>query len=76
MTAMHPSTQSSPLKNPISASSNSPPEAAKRFLEYVDASPTPFHATATSARMLEEAGFVKLKEDQVWDGNVEAGGKY
>lgn len=52
------------------------PELARRFLQYSDRSPTPFHAVATSARMLEQAGFRKLREADVWDGAVERGGKY
>ena len=49
---------------------------AGKFLKYSDASPTPFHAVATSSAMLEEAGFKKLSESDVWDGGVEKGGKY
>ncbi|WFD25419.1 aspartyl aminopeptidase [Malassezia nana] len=43
------------------------PAAAQRFLKYVEASPTPFHATASSVAMLEHAGFVQLHEHQSWD---------
>ncbi|PWN99913.1 putative aspartyl aminopeptidase [Tilletiopsis washingtonensis] len=50
--------------------------AARRFLQYVDASPTPFHATATTAAALEAAGFERLQEQQLWDGKVRKGGKY
>ena len=35
--------------------------AARRFLEYVDASPTPFHAVATTSAMLDAAGFERVK---------------
>ncbi|KAE8217579.1 hypothetical protein CF319_g8361 [Tilletia indica] len=54
----------------------SPPPAALRFLRYVDASPTPFHATAVSARMLQEAGFERLRESEPWEGKVKKGGRY
>ena len=43
-----------------------------RFLAYLDASPSPFHAARTAARHLEEAGFTALDEraapDQVGAG--------
>ncbi|CAD6927979.1 unnamed protein product [Tilletia controversa] len=54
----------------------SPPPAALRFLRYVDASPTPFHATAVSARMLQDAGFERLRESEPWEGKVKKGGRY
>ena len=52
------------------------PSAALRFIKYVEASPSPFHAAATSAAVLEKAGFTKLHESQPWDGRVHRGGKY
>ncbi|PWN51979.1 putative aspartyl aminopeptidase [Violaceomyces palustris] len=77
MTAMHPSTNDKPQVSLTSGPSLSDDiAAARRFLKYVDASPTPFHATANTASMLEEAGFIRLKEQQAWDGQVERGGKY
>lgn len=36
------------------------PEAANKFLEFVNASPTPFHAVQNAALRLENAGFVKV----------------
>lgn len=36
------------------------PEAAKRFLAFINASPTPFHAVQNAAVRLEEAGFRKV----------------
>ncbi|KAG5644080.1 hypothetical protein DXG03_009170 [Asterophora parasitica] len=52
------------------------PEAALRFLKYVNASPTPFHAVENAAVRLEKAGFTKLQEKDNWEENVKAGGKY
>ncbi|WFD29474.1 aspartyl aminopeptidase [Malassezia sp. CBS 17886] len=52
------------------------PSAALRFLKYVEASPSPFHAVATSVGLLEKAGFVKLREQDAWEKSVEPGGKY
>jgi aspartyl aminopeptidase len=77
MTAMHPSMLSNLAPGAAGrAASKEGPEMALKFLEYSDASPTPFHAVATSVKMLEEAGFTRLTESAVWDGGVEKGGKY
>lgn len=37
------------------------PEAATRFLTFVNASPTPFHAVAVAGLKLETAGFIKVR---------------
>lgn len=52
------------------------PAAARRFLQFVDASPTPFHATASCVAMLENAGFRKLHEHQSWNEKLYVGGRY
>jgi aspartyl aminopeptidase len=39
---------------------SSSPEAATRFLKFVNASPTPFHAVFNAALRLEKAGFQKV----------------
>jgi aspartyl aminopeptidase len=36
------------------------PEAATRFLKFVNASPTPFHAVQNASVHLEKAGFLKV----------------
>jgi aspartyl aminopeptidase len=36
------------------------PETATRFLQFVNASPTPFHAVHNAALLLEKAGFRKV----------------
>lgn len=46
-------------------SSAAGPEAANRFLTFVNASPTPFHAVRNASLRLEKAGFVK-----VWHGGL------
>ena len=44
------------------------------LLGFLDASPTPFHATLNMAKMLENAGFIKLDERQKW--SLKKGEKY
>ncbi|KAI0321826.1 aspartyl aminopeptidase [Amylostereum chailletii] len=51
------------------------PEAATRFLQFVNASPTPFHAVQNSALRLEKAGFRKIREKENWEKNLTAGDK-
>ncbi|HKX70045.1 MAG TPA: hypothetical protein VJM75_02405, partial [Acidimicrobiales bacterium] len=43
-------------------------DVARRLLGFCDASPSPYHACATAAAMLGEAGFTRLAEDAVWPG--------
>jgi aspartyl aminopeptidase len=46
-----------------------PPDAddvADGLAGYLDASPTPFHATAAAAALLDDAGFVRLDETASW----------
>jgi len=45
-----------------------------KVLGFLDASPTPFHATANISAMLSNAGFIKLIESEKW--NLEKGKKY
>lgn len=49
---------------------------AKEFLSFDDASPSPYHATATIASMLDKAGFERLKESEKWNCTLKAGGRY
>jgi aspartyl aminopeptidase len=48
--------------------------AARRLLAFCDAAPSPYHACATAAAMLTEAGFTRLGEDAAWPG--EPGGRF
>ena len=54
----------------------SPPDldAARRLLAFCDAAPSPYHACATAAAMLTEAGFTRLGEDAAWP--AEPGGRF
>jgi len=44
------------------------------LLGFIDASPTPFHATLNMSMMFENAGFIKLNEIDKWD--LKIGEKY
>jgi aspartyl aminopeptidase len=68
------------------------PQTANRFLAFVNASPTPFHAVANAAVLLENAGFrkvsswhlmgphlprlIQIREKDEWENNLSPGGKY
>lgn len=41
-------------------------DTARRLLAFCDASPSPFHACATAASALNDAGFTRLAEDASW----------
>lgn len=47
---------------------------AQDLLDFIDASPSPWHVAATVARRLEAAGFQALREDERWQ--LAPGGKY
>ena len=49
-------------------------ELIQGLLDFLNASPTPFHATASLAMRLEAAGYRHLDERAPW--HVEAGGRY
>ncbi|OAX42203.1 peptidase M18, aminopeptidase I [Rhizopogon vinicolor AM-OR11-026] len=51
-------------------------EAAKRFLGFVNASPTPFHAVHNASARLEASGFKKIREADDWDKILQPQGKY
>lgn len=44
------------------------------LIEFLSASPTPFHAVQTMASQLRDAGFTELTETDSWD--LQAGGRY
>ncbi len=49
-------------------------ELTQGLIDFLKASPTPFHATATLAQRLEAAGYQPLDERQPWQ--CEPGGRY
>ncbi|KAG6006663.1 hypothetical protein E4U21_006808 [Claviceps maximensis] len=53
-----------------------PPRAALDFVDFVNDSPTPYHATQTAARRFENAGFKLIKERDPWASTLQPGGKY
>ncbi|KAM3515182.1 hypothetical protein MY11210_001194 [Beauveria gryllotalpidicola] len=53
-----------------------PPKAALDFVDFVNASPTPYHAVATAAEIFEKAGFQQIHERDAWASSVRPGGKY
>ncbi|KAI0103092.1 peptidase [Hypoxylon sp. NC0597] len=53
-----------------------PPTAALDFLDFVNASPTPYHAVRSSIERLEKAGFTPIKERDNWSSTLRPGGKY
>jgi aspartyl aminopeptidase len=44
------------------------------LIDFIAASPTPFHAVAVMSKLLEEAGFTPLREADAW--RIEPGGRY
>ncbi|KAL6309704.1 aspartyl aminopeptidase [Sparassis latifolia] len=52
------------------------PEAALKLLNFVNSSPTPFHAVQSASLRLEKAGFRKIREKDDWEKELKAGGKY
>lgn len=49
-------------------------ETAKELIQFIEKSPTCFHAVAVMKKELEKAGYVELKETDKW--TVQKGGKY
>ncbi|KAK6459112.1 aspartyl aminopeptidase [Scheffersomyces xylosifermentans] len=49
---------------------------AQDFVDFVNVSPTPYHAVNTVKTRLSEAGFKELSERSNWAGKLEKGGKY
>jgi len=47
---------------------------AQQLLDFIDASPTPWHAVASAEKRLRERGFARLEEAERWQ--LAAGGRY
>ncbi|KKA26814.1 hypothetical protein TD95_000758 [Thielaviopsis punctulata] len=50
--------------------------SAQDFVDFVNSSPTPYHAVQSIATRLENAGFQKLREREPWAAKIHPGGKY
>ena len=50
--------------------------AAQEFLQFVNSSPSPFHAVDSAKRMLESIGFQELKESSSWVNVTKGKGYY
>ena len=50
--------------------------AGRELLEFINASPTPFHAVHNVRHRLEHAGFQRLEENEPWTARCGPGGKY
>jgi aspartyl aminopeptidase len=59
---------------PANPTDRDPADSVNDLLDYLDASPTPWHAVATSEAHLRAAGFARLEESARW--RLEAGGRY
>ncbi|GMM30683.1 aspartyl aminopeptidase [Martiniozyma asiatica (nom. inval.)] len=51
-------------------------KSAKGFLQFVNASPTPYHVTSNVRQQLLSVGFLELSERNPWAGQLKKGGKY
>ncbi|KAJ5998608.1 Aspartyl aminopeptidase [Penicillium sp. IBT 35674x] len=49
---------------------------AQQFLDFVNASPTPFHAVQSAKDLLAKAGFQEIKEKDSWASSCKPGGRY
>ncbi|KAJ6157444.1 Aspartyl aminopeptidase [Penicillium chermesinum] len=51
-------------------------QPAQDFLDFVNASPTPFHAVQSAKDLLAKAGFQEIKEKDSWASTCKPGGRY
>jgi aspartyl aminopeptidase len=70
-----PSGASQPL-NPPQPPTMSTSRAVLDFLEFVNSSPSPYHAVRSAITRLEAAGFSKISERNPWAATIRPGGKY
>lgn len=49
---------------------------AENFLDFVNASPTPYHAVQSAIARLSAAGFTEIRERDPWSSLLSPGGKY
>jgi aspartyl aminopeptidase len=49
---------------------------AKRLCDFINRSPSPFHAVARSCELLRAAGFECISERSAWSETLKPGGSY
>ncbi|CAL3964732.1 unnamed protein product [Diplocarpon coronariae] len=49
---------------------------ANDFIDFVNESPTPYHAVHSAIKRLTAAGFTEIRERDSWSSTLQAGGKY
>ena len=50
-------------------------QTTDKLMEYIQDSPSPYHAAAAAAARLEAAGFTRLEESAPWAGTARHGGE-
>ncbi|KFH48920.1 Aspartyl aminopeptidase-like protein [Hapsidospora chrysogenum ATCC 11550] len=53
-----------------------PNQTALDFVDFVNASPTPYHAVHSAVQRFEKAGFKPIRERDSWASTLRPGGKY
>ncbi|OAA55595.1 aspartyl aminopeptidase [Niveomyces insectorum RCEF 264] len=53
-----------------------PPKSAHEFIDFINESPSPYHAVAAAVARLEKAGFRPIRERDDWSSTLRPGGKY
>ncbi|KAI8671619.1 hypothetical protein NCS57_00637700 [Fusarium keratoplasticum] len=56
--------------------SMAPPQEALDFVDFVNESPTPYHAVRSASARFEKAGFTLIRERDSWASTLRPGGKY
>ena len=51
-------------------------QQAESFVDFLHASPTPFHAVQSAKKDLERAGYKQIRERDPWNATLVPGGKY
>jgi aspartyl aminopeptidase len=60
----------------MSALTSTQRKYANGLIDFIHASPTPFHAVSTAKTILLKAGFTELPERESWHDKVQRGNKY
>ncbi|KAM0249482.1 hypothetical protein ACHAP5_002871 [Fusarium lateritium] len=53
-----------------------PPQEALDFVDFINESPTPYHAVRSASARFEKAGFKLIRERDSWASTLRPGGKY